>query len=439
MQINFCKNHQDQVAHFRCYYCKDPLCAECRLTLSHHFFCSRRCYLKFQIEEVKGFVRRKKLRILVLFQAIILIALIWQIYNLNRRIDHLQSMWDNVSPADTLMFPNYREWLQNFKPDYRALQVNKTALQKGNVYSLNFSLKKNWVVNIWKNQRQEISQLISEEGAKTFSFDLNPGKNIIRVLILDENQNPIHRDVISLNYHQPVREFFARSIEQGSEKNPRLALTFDGGSDNAHTEEILAILRDNRIKCTLFLTGKFIEKHPDLVLQMLKDGHEIANHTYSHPHLTTYAQNRKQETLSGVTRNFLIHQLLKTDSVFYQLTGQHLQPFWRAPYGEYNPQILSWAAEAGFLHIRWTPGFDTFDWVTDESSKLFKTPDEIFEHFLQEEKQRPAGLNGIIVLMHLGSHRNNNHVYESLPGLIRYLKDRKYVLAPISELLEQES
>ena len=141
--------------------------------------------------------------------------------------------------------------------------------------------------------------------------------------------------------------------------------------------------------------------------------------------------------LAFVNREYIHRQLQMTDSIFSKITNSELIPYWRAPFGEYNRQILNWAAELGYRHIRWSPTFDTFDWVTDQSSKLFRTPDDIYRHFLETEQKKEA-LNGVIVLMHLGSTRENGHVYEALTRLIPELKRRNYKLLKISQMLENK-
>jgi peptidoglycan/xylan/chitin deacetylase (PgdA/CDA1 family) len=180
-----------------------------------------------------------------------------------------------------------------------------------------------------------------------------------------------------------------------------------------------------------------MEMHPGLVKEMVNHGHEIANHTYNHPHLTSFSDDYRHELLPGITREFLHTQLFKTDSIYHEITSQHLKPFWRAPFGEYNQKILTWAAEIGYLHIRWTGAFDTNDWVTDQESDLYMTPDEIFTRIMQAEEKRPFGLNGVIVLMHLGSQRDGDHIFEVLPKLIQTIRDKGYILGCVSDLLVQ--
>ncbi|MEJ2636019.1 MAG: polysaccharide deacetylase family protein [Calditrichia bacterium] len=374
-----------------------------------------------------------KFTIIMILQLILIFFIIGQFVYFNSRIKRVKIESGN-SVSDSLSQTRFPGNQQALNSDFQFLQSPLAAEQQQNVYALKLMVKKNWIVNMWRNETPVISGRIDKSGTREFSIPLEYGGNRIRILVLDQQQNPVNRDEIRIIYHSPRIESLKNSVSGATPENRELALTFDGGADDVHTTEILDILRQNGVRCTLFLTGKFIEKHPDLVRQMVKDGHEIANHTYAHPHLTTYAYNHKQEKGSNIDRVFLQQQLIKTDSIFHGITQKHLKPYWRAPFGEYNTQILLWAAELGYRHVRWSEGFDTYDWVSDASSKLYRSPGDAYNHFMEAEKNRPNGLNGIIVLMHLGSNRNNNHIFKILPRLIETLREKNYAFKPVSEL-----
>jgi peptidoglycan/xylan/chitin deacetylase (PgdA/CDA1 family) len=218
-------------------------------------------------------------------------------------------------------------------------------------------------------------------------------------------------------------------------------LTFDGGSEANVAGEILDSLRARSVRATMFLTGQFIRVHPDWVRRMVADGHEVGNHLDSHPHLTTYETNHRQKTLPGVTREFLIGQLRHAEESFRSLTGKPMVPFWRAPFGEHNEEIRAWAAEAGYRHISWTRGagtaedLDTRDWVADRSSHIYRSRQEIAARLVALGNRQPEGLNGGIVLMHLGTHRRTDRPHESLPEILKGLQDQGYRLVTVSELL----
>jgi peptidoglycan/xylan/chitin deacetylase (PgdA/CDA1 family) len=169
----------------------------------------------------------------------------------------------------------------------------------------------------------------------------------------------------------------------------------------------------------------------------------VGNHTWNHPHLTSFAKNKRNETLPEVTREFLHDQLLRTSKLFEEATGRQMAPFWRAPYGEHNVQIRRWAAELGYRHVGWTKGrswqqsMDTLDWVADTSSAAYHTAEEILANLLSMTENEAHGVNGGIILMHLGSHRQDgDHFYTILPRLISGLREKNYEIVKISALVE---
>jgi peptidoglycan/xylan/chitin deacetylase (PgdA/CDA1 family) len=337
--------------------------------------------------------------------------------------------------SDSTYFADLKDFINDLSLDFEVLTAKSRGEKAEHQYLLELSLKRNSIVNIWRNNIPVITENVGQDGFRSFSIPLSYGDNSLKVLVINQSQKITMKQHYSVIYRNPMVELFRRSIERGNVDRKRLALTFDAGSDDSNTMEILKILEDHHLRCTLFLTGKFMERNPELVKEMIKAGHEIANHTYNHPHLTSYAENFQHQKLPHINRDFVHHQLIKTDSIFYSITGEHLKPYWRAPFGEYNNQILTWAAETGYLHIRWTGSFDTHDWVTDESSQLYRSPEEIYDDILTIEDEHPNGLNGVIVLMHLASNRNDNHVYKILPKLIETVRNKGYALGNISDLL----
>lgn len=237
-------------------------------------------------------------------------------------------------------------------------------------------------------------------------------------------------------------EFAAPDITRGNLLKNELSITFDGGSEATGADEILNILRRKNIKTTIFLTGDFIKRYPDIVFKMVEDGHEIGNHTLTHPHLTTFERNFRQQTISGVDKEFVIQQLKETARLFKEITDVDMISYWRAPYGEHNPEIRQWALEAGFTHVGWTTDhkrketLDTLDWVSDEESEFYHSAEEIKERILNFDKDG-SGVKGGIVLMHLGTERKDNHAYTKLPDIIDNLEAHGYRFVKVSELLNK--
>ncbi len=241
--------------------------------------------------------------------------------------------------------------------------------------------------------------------------------------------------------HIPTYRIFPPHVSRGSINSMEVALTFDGGNDAGEAEEILHILRARGTKTTIFLTGEFIRRHPAMVKRMLEDGHEIGNHTMTHPHLTTYTTNFKHHTMPSVTREFIEEELKETERLFHHLTGRKMAPLWRAPYGEINDEILGWAHELGYIHVGWTTNYrkretlDSLDWVKDPSSRFYLTADEIKERILNFGKE-DHGLRGGIILMHLDTGRKKDRASERLGDIIDTLKEEGYRFVKVSELLK---
>jgi peptidoglycan/xylan/chitin deacetylase (PgdA/CDA1 family) len=272
---------------------------------------------------------------------------------------------------------------------------------------------------------------------------LTPGQNQFVVQALGPGGEIIALEHLAITYGRPTVDYLAKDLTRGSLERKQVALTFDGGSTDNAAQQILDILRQHQLQVTIFLTGGFIEKFPEVTRRIVQDGHEVGNHTWSHPHLTTFAQNKQNETLPNVTREFLHDQLNRTAKLFEEVTGKQMTLFWRAPYGEHNLQIRQWAAELGYRHIGWTRGrswqesMDTMDWVADTNSVAYHTSEEILSHLLAMADNETYGINGGIILMHLGSLRtNNDHFYTILPRLISSLREKSYELVKISALVE---
>jgi peptidoglycan/xylan/chitin deacetylase (PgdA/CDA1 family) len=218
-----------------------------------------------------------------------------------------------------------------------------------------------------------------------------------------------------------------------ADAGPQLALTFDGGSSSNGTADLLDTLQELDLQVSIFLTGSFIERDAALVRRAVAEGHEIGNHTYTHPHLTTYASNRRSNLLPDMTREKLLTELRRTEEAFFTATGRRMAPIWRAPYGEENATLRTWALEAGYLHVRWSSvrgaSLDARDWVDDEHSSLYQSSSSIMKRLLRFPR-----LDGGIVLMHLATHRSEPP-WQSLPRLVTELRQRGLGLTSVSEML----
>ena len=165
-------------------------------------------------------------------------------------------------------------------------------------------------------------------------------------------------------------------ISRGNAAKKQIIFTFDCGAGINSADKILEIAAKREIKTTFFSTGKFAEKNPEIIKKFAAAGHEIFNHTYSHPHLPEITDEQIKEEFN------------KADEIISQLTGATTKPFFRPPYGARNQHVLDIAQSLGYHSVFWT--IDALDWMPDKTAEQVKT--QIYS------KISP----GAIVLMHVG-------------------------------------
>ena len=185
---------------------------------------------------------------------------------------------------------------------------------------------------------------------------------------------------------------------RGPKGERRICMTFDGGSTAEVAEDVLNVLKAHGIRTTLFLTGEFIHKYPDLVRRMALDGHELGNHTLNHPH---FAPRMKRDP--AWTKERFQQELLDADRALVQLLGRPLDPYWRPPYGERDPRTAPVGGRTGLpycvLERRGRlPGLG-------HGEGIQPVPQRPGDHPAPGEAHEEADGDGLIVLMHLGSLR----------------------------------
>ena len=187
----------------------------------------------------------------------------------------------------------------------------------------------------------------------------------------------------------------------------KIAITLDGTWGADYTEELLDIFAEHDIFITFFFAGYWLEEYPDLVRKIARAGHEVGNHTYTHPHCPR------------ISRQKLIEELEETSGLIKKLTGKRPR-FFRPPFGEYNDKVIRTARDLNYQVIQWS--LDSLDW---------KEPgvDFIVERILGNTE------SGEIILM----HNNAPDTPEALRRIIPELKKKGYQPVPLSELIYSEN
>lgn len=180
-------------------------------------------------------------------------------------------------------------------------------------------------------------------------------------------------------------------------------LTFDDGPTPNITPHILDILKDNNIKATFFVIGKMAEQSPELLQREKKEGHVIANHTYSHNYGYIYSS----------PETFLM-DLEKGKEVVTSIVGDHNETLIRFPGGSFGRQAYKKAVE--------NQGYHYVDWncLNGDAEVAHSSVDRLIARF----KETVQWQKELIILMHDAPGKETT--VQALPEVIQYLKDNGY-------------
>ena len=189
-----------------------------------------------------------------------------------------------------------------------------------------------------------------------------------------------------------------------SREDKRIALTIDAAWEDDKTPFILETLDRFGIKATFFLCGFWVRDYPDMVQAIAQKGHEIGNHSMTHPHMNKLSSAQIRSELS------------EFEALISGVIG-HGTKLFRVPYGEYNDNVIKTLRESGYEVVQWN--IDTVDWKSERSAQ------SILDSVLSKLK------DGSIIL----SHNNGYKIEQYLPTLIETALAQGYEFVTVSELL----
>ncbi len=188
----------------------------------------------------------------------------------------------------------------------------------------------------------------------------------------------------------------------------KVSITFDCAWEASDIPDIINTLKEHDVRASFFLVGHWAEKHPDAVKMMAENGHDVANHSYSHLRM------------GAIDNGKIRSEIAKCDDVIKKITGKKPELF-RAPYGDYNNNVVLAARELNEFTIQWD--VDSLDW------KPGITPEQIKNRVLKKVN------NGSIILF----HNDTQHTAKLLPSIIEALKSQGFEMVPVSELIMREN
>lgn len=183
------------------------------------------------------------------------------------------------------------------------------------------------------------------------------------------------------------------------------AISFDAAWGNEQTVTLLDILDKYEIKSTFFLVKQWVDKYPDDVREIAARGHDVGNHSATHPHM---AQLSAEDQLK---------EIRACNEAVKKLTGS-CPTLFRPPYGEYDNKLVQNLRDEGMYCVQWN--IDSLDWKNP-------SPDEMISRI--QSKLVP----GSIILLHNGAENTP----EALPRIIEAIRAEGYTIVPISQIIPE--
>ena len=191
----------------------------------------------------------------------------------------------------------------------------------------------------------------------------------------------------SNNHEQPDLGSFNKKvidnrdgIAMGNKNSKYVYLTFDNGYEAGYTPKILAVLKENNVPATFFITAHYLNTAPDLVKQMIDEGHIVGNHTVNH------------KSMPDLTNEQIQKEVMELHTAVYQKFNYEMK-YIRPPKGEYSERTIAYTNTLGYKTVMWSFAYD--DWDQNKQGR--------------EEYGKKMILNpGAVILLHATSKDNSN-------------------------------
>jgi peptidoglycan/xylan/chitin deacetylase (PgdA/CDA1 family) len=236
-----------------------------------------------------------------------------------------------------------------------------------------------------------------------------------------------------------------RGIIRGDSTKKNIALVFTGHEFAEGGDFIASTLQQQGIKASFFFTGHFYNNpsNEKLISRLLTSRNFLGNHSAQH---LLYCDWNNRDSLLISKFDFLGDLFPLTETLGHlaeRIEQPNYKPafikYFLPPYEWYNDSISTWCKEADIQLINYTPGTLSHADYTTSKDKNYRSSETIYNSIINYEKSKPAGLNGFILLMHIGAGpERTDKFYFRLPGLIRYLKQKGYHFQTVDQLLPRQ-
>jgi peptidoglycan/xylan/chitin deacetylase (PgdA/CDA1 family) len=210
-------------------------------------------------------------------------------------------------------------------------------------------------------------------------------------------------------------QWYGRTFTGLSRGAKQLALTYDDGPNDPHTLRLLEVLAKHNVQATFFLIGRYVRQRPDIVRELMRAGHAMGNHTFSHPNLIFASAERTRKELAECQQALL------------EATGESPRLF-RPPFGGRRPGTLQLARALGLEAIMWN--VSSYDWSGAQADAI-----------VAKVSRQIRG--GDVILLHDGSHvrmgADRSQTVIATDQIIARYKAQGYEFVTIPEMMEKRA
>src|SRR5438876_7135828 len=202
-------------------------------------------------------------------------------------------------------------------------------------------------------------------------------------------------------------------IRKGDASRKIVAFSFDAGADAGFAAQILDTLAADGIHASFGMTGRWAERNPELLRRIVREGHQLINHTYDHASMTGAATKTAPQT-----REQRWEELDRTENIVMQLTGATTKPYVRPPYGAYDASVTEDVGARGYAY--------NVLWTVDSRGWMGWSAGAIIQRCLEQAEP------GAIYVFHVGSASQDG---PSLQAIIDGLRAQGYFIGSVPDVL----
>ena len=209
----------------------------------------------------------------------------------------------------------------------------------------------------------------------------------------------------------PTGRWYGRTFTGLGRGIKQLALTYDDGPNDPHTLRLLEVLAKHHVRATFFLIGRYVRQRPEIAREIVKSGHVVGNHTFTHPLLTFKSTAEVRQELSDCR------------SALEDAIGEYSNLF-RPPFGGRRPAVLSVSREIGLEPVMWNvTGYDwnapPFAAIEQKVAKQIRGGDVILLHDGGHQQMGADRSNTVVATDHLISrYRSAGYAFVTIPQML---------------------